>query len=145
MTSLQPPYSAVKPDVEKEVLPYCEKNDVGVIVYSPMQSGLLSGRMTKERVASFPQNDWRSKSNDFKEPRLSRNLALAELMANIGKRRGKSAAVVAIAWTLRLNSVTAAIVGARDASQVDGFIDAAQFRLSAEEVAEIDRFLVEHP
>jgi aryl-alcohol dehydrogenase-like predicted oxidoreductase len=145
VTSLQPPYSAVHPEVEHDVLPFCAQHQIGVIVYSPMQAGLLSGQMTRERIAAFPPDDWRGRSADFQEPRLSRNLALAELMGRIGHAHGKSAAVVALAWTLRLPAVTGAIVGARNAAQVDGFVDAAELRLSDAEAAEIGRFLVERP
>ncbi|HXQ72856.1 MAG TPA: aldo/keto reductase [Pyrinomonadaceae bacterium] len=138
--SLQPPYSLIHPEVEDEILPFCEANNIGVIVYSPMMSGLLSGRMTRERIANFPDDDWRSKSPDFQEPRLSRNLQLAELLRNIGSRHGRSAGEVAIAWTLRLSAVTGAIVGGRGPEQVEGIIGAGTFRLSEAELAEIDAF-----
>lgn len=138
--SLQPPYSLIHPEVENEILPFCEANNIGVIVYSPMMSGLLSGRMTRERIANFPDDDWRSKSPDFQEPRLSQNLQLAELLRNIGSRHGRSAGEVAIAWTLRLSAVTAAIVGGRGPEQVEGIIGAGTFRLSEAEIAEIDAF-----
>lgn len=138
--SLQPPYSLIHPEVEDEILPFCEANNIGVIVYSPMMSGLLSGRMTRERIAGFPEDDWRSKSADFQEPRLSRNLQLAELLRNIGSRHGRSAGEVAIAWTLRLSAVTGAIVGGRGPEQVEGIIGAGTFRLSEAEIAEIDAF-----
>ena len=137
-TSLQPPYSAIRRDVEAEILPYCESNGIGVIVYSPMQSGLLSGKMTRERVAAFPEDDWRKRNPRFQEPELTKNLALADLFGEIGKRHGHSAGVVAIAWTLRNRAVTGAIVGARRPEQIDGIIAAGEFRLSDEEVAEID-------
>jgi aryl-alcohol dehydrogenase-like predicted oxidoreductase len=137
ITSLQPPYSAISPEIENEILPYCHQHKIGVIVYSPMKSGLLSGRMTKERVAGFPQDDFRKRALAFQEPNLSRNLALAELMKQIGARHGRSAGEVAIAWTLRQPAVTAAIVGIRSPEQVDGVIGAMNFRLSPEEVEEI--------
>lgn len=136
--SLQPPYSLIHPEVEDEILPFCEANSIGVIAYSPMMSGLLSGRMTRERIANFPEDDWRSKSRDFQEPRLTRNLQLAELLRNIGSRHGRSAGEVAIAWTLRLAAVTGAIVGGRGPEQVEGIIGAGTFRLSDAEIAEID-------
>ncbi len=136
--SLQPPYSAIRRDIENEILPYCERNGIGTIVYSPMQSGLLTGKMTRERVAAFPADDFRSGSKHFKEPNLTRNLELADKMVAIGRRHNVEAGVVAIAWTLRLPSVTAAIVGARNASQIDGIIAAGEFRLSDAEIAEID-------
>lgn len=138
--SLQPPYSLIHPEVEEEILPFCEANNIGVIVYSPMMSGLLSGRMTRERIANFPEDDWRSRDPDFQEPRLSRNLQLAELLRNIGSRHGRSAGEVAIAWTLRLPAVTGAIVGGRGPEQVEGIIGAGTFRLSDAEIAEIDSF-----
>jgi aryl-alcohol dehydrogenase-like predicted oxidoreductase len=138
--TLQPPYSLIQPEVENEILPFCEKNGIGVIVYSPMMSGLLSGRMTRERINDFPEDDWRKNSPYFQEPRLSRNLQLAELLKNIGTRHGRSAGEVAIAWTLRLPSVSGAIVGGRRPSQIDGIVVAADFRLSETEIAEIDKF-----
>lgn len=142
ITSLQPPYSAIHREVEAEELPYCAKHGIGVIAYSPMQAGLLTGAMTRERVKAFPENDWRSRSDDFREPRLGRNLALQELFVQLGKRHGHSAAVVALAWVLRRPEVTGAIVGARRPSQVDGFAAALEFRLSPEELREIDAFLL---
>ncbi|HSN92836.1 MAG TPA: aldo/keto reductase [Anaeromyxobacteraceae bacterium] len=145
VSSLQPRYSLLHREVEAEVLPWCLRNGVGVIAYSPMGAGMLTGAMTRERVAGFPADDWRRKSPDFQEPRLSRNLALQELLGRIGARRGVSAAAVAVAWTLRNPAVTAAIVGARSAAQVDGFAAAADLRLSSEEGAEIDRFLAANP
>jgi aryl-alcohol dehydrogenase-like predicted oxidoreductase len=140
-TSLQPPYSAVRRDIEVEILPYCESNDIGVIVYSPMQSGLLTGKMTRERIAAFPEDDWRKRSPRFHEPELSKNLRIAELFTEIGKRHNVSAGVVAIAWTLRLSAVTGAIVGARWPEQIDGIIAAGEFRLSADEIVEIEKVL----
>jgi aryl-alcohol dehydrogenase-like predicted oxidoreductase len=145
VTSLQPPYSAVVPGAERELLPYCHAHDIGVIVYSPMQAGLLTGAMTRERVAAFAPDDWRRESENFQEPRLSRNLRLQALLAEVGARHGHPAAVVALAWVLRQPAVTGAIVGARRPAQVDGFIAALEFRLSADEVAEIDRFLAAAP
>jgi aryl-alcohol dehydrogenase-like predicted oxidoreductase len=138
-TSLQPPYSAISPEVEEAILPYCAQHGMGAIVYSPMKSGLLTGTMTKERVAGFPQDDFRRRAPAFQEPQLSRNLALAELMKRIGARHGRSAGEVAIAWTLRHPAVTAAIVGMRSAEQVTGVIGALEFRLGPEEVAEIEQ------
>jgi aryl-alcohol dehydrogenase-like predicted oxidoreductase len=140
LTSLQPPYSAISPEVEETVLPYCQQHGTGVIVYSPMKSGLLTGTMTKERVAGFPQDDFRRRAPAFQEPQFSRNLALAELMKSIGARHGRSAGEVAIAWTLRHPAVTAAIVGMRSAEQAKGVMGALKFRLSPEEIAAIDVF-----
>ena len=138
--TLQPPYSLIHPEADAEILPFCEKNAIGVIVYSPMMSGLLSGRMTRKRIADLADDDWRKRNKEFQEPRLSLNLRLAELLQNIGARHGRSAAEVAIAWTLRQTAVTGAIVGGRRPSQVDGIVAAAAFRLSEKEVTEIDSF-----
>jgi aryl-alcohol dehydrogenase-like predicted oxidoreductase len=140
ITSLQPPYSAISPEAEDDVLPYCQKHGIGVIVYSPMKSGLLSGKMTKERVANFPEDDFRRRALNFQEPALSRNLELAELMKKIGARHNRSAGEVAIAWTLRHPAVTGAIVGFRSAEQVAGVIGAMDFRLTPLEVEEISDF-----
>jgi aryl-alcohol dehydrogenase-like predicted oxidoreductase len=140
VTSLQPPYSAISPEIEDETLPYCLDHKIGVIVYSPMKSGLLSGTMTRARVEAFPADDFRRKALNFLEPHLTRNLALQELMKAIGARHGRSAGEVAIAWVLRHPAVTAAIVGMRSAEQARGVLGALEFRLSAEEIAEIDRF-----
>lgn len=140
ISSLQPPYHLLKPEVEEEILPFCLDQGIGVINYSPMASGLLTGRMTRERIESLPEDDWRKRGEEFQEPNLSRNLELADLLGQIGERHGRSAAVVAIAWTLRHPAITGAIVGARRPEQVDGIIDAAEFRLSEEELAEIDAF-----
>ena len=103
-----------------------------------MRSGLLTGKMTPERVQNMPSDDWRRNAEDFQEPRLSRNLELVEKLAEIGERHGKSSAEVAIAWTLRHPAVTAAIVGGRRPGQVDGTIGAAEFRLSEDEILEIE-------
>ncbi len=138
ITSLQPPYSAVSPEVAADVLPYCQKHQIGVIVYSPMKSGLLSGTMTRERVAALPNDDFRRRAPAFQEPQLSRNLELAETMAQIGARHGVQAGVVAIAWTLRNPATTAAIVGMRSAAQARGVLPALEFRLSDEEYIEIE-------
>ena len=135
--SLQPPYSLVTPDIEESILPYCREHNIGVIVYSPMRNGLLSGTMTKERVATLPEEDVRRRMPPFQEPNLSRNLALAEKLREIGKRHGRTPGEVAIAWTLRRPEVTAAIVGLRNAGQLSGVIGAAEFRLSDAEIREI--------
>jgi aryl-alcohol dehydrogenase-like predicted oxidoreductase len=140
IASLQPPYSAVSPQVEEEILPYCQRHSIGVIVYSPMKSGLLTGKMTSERIANLPADDFRRRVPAFQEPQLSRNLALADLMKRIGARYGRTAGEVAIAWTLRNPAVTAAIVGMRSAEQTKGVIGALEFRLNAQEIAEIDAF-----
>lgn len=144
ITSNQPPYSMLNRSVEAEILPFCLKNNVGTINYAPMHSGLLTGAMTKERVANFPNDDFRRNAKNYQEPLLSRNLAVAEFLGKIGARHGVSAGVVAIAWTLHNPAVTAAIVGGRNAKQVEGTIPAATFRLSDAEYGEIQAYLAEH-
>jgi aryl-alcohol dehydrogenase-like predicted oxidoreductase len=143
IASLQPPYSMLRRDIEAEILPYCAAHNIGVIVYSPMASGLLTGTMTRERVAAFAPDDWRHTSPRFQEPALSRALGLAELLRTIGARHGRSAGEVAIAWTLRHPAVTAAIVGGRSPQQVDGVVGAMDWRLSESEVAEINAALTD--
>jgi len=138
VTSLQPPYSLVRREVEPEILPYCQSNGIGVIVYSPMASGLLTGAMTRERAASLPDTDWRSRDVEFNEPRLSRNLALVERLREVGERVQRPPGQVAIAWTLRNPAVIGAIVGARNAKQVEGNVDAGTLRLTNKEIAEIE-------
>lgn len=145
IASLQPPYSLLRRDIEKEILPFCQENHIGVINYSPMVSGLLTGKMTAERVRSLPDDDWRKRSPNFQSPKLERNLALAELLKEIGQQHGVEAGVVAIAWTLRNPAITAAIVGARRPDQVDGVLPAATFRLSDAEAQRIEQWLAEHP
>jgi aryl-alcohol dehydrogenase-like predicted oxidoreductase len=144
ITSLQPPYSMLRRDIEQEILPYCKENNIGVIVYSPMESGLLSGKMTRERIANLEADDWRGRDSKFKEPQLSKNLELVELLRKIGERYGRSPAEVAIAWTLRHPAVTGAIVGARNPGQVDGFIHASDFQLDQEALSQIDNFIGVH-
>jgi len=138
ITSLQPPYSLVRRDAEKELLPFCERENIGVIVYSPMASGLLTGAMTRDRLANLPTDDWRRGNPDFQEPRFSKNLVLVERLRAVGARHGKSPGELAIAWTLRHSAVTGAIVGARNAKQIDGIIGAATFRLTQDEIREIE-------
>lgn len=138
VTSLQPPYSALRRDIESEILPFCLAHGLGVLVYSPMQSGLLSGRMTRERIASLPEGDWRRRAKWFQEPILGQALELVEVLRRIGERQGRSPAEVAIAWVLHHPAVTAAIVGARRPEQVDGFIRAADVTLNARDLADID-------
>jgi aryl-alcohol dehydrogenase-like predicted oxidoreductase len=143
ITSLQPPYSIISPDIEKTVLPYTQANNIGVIVYSPMKSGLLTGAMTRERIAAMPEVDFRRRVAHFQEPKLTRNLELAELLRTIGQRHGRTPGEVAIAWTLRHPAVTASIVGMRSPKQVEGVIGAADFRLDAAEIAEIQAFMAQ--
>jgi aryl-alcohol dehydrogenase-like predicted oxidoreductase len=141
VTCLQPPYSIISPEIEESILPYCEKNNVGVIAYSPMKSGMLSGAMTRERVAAMPEDDFRRRTPNYQEPLLTKNLNLAELLRKIGAKHGRTTGEVAIAWTLRNPVVTGAIVGMRSPQQVNGVIGAADFRLSQDEVNEIATFM----
>ncbi|HKW19693.1 MAG TPA: aldo/keto reductase [Terriglobales bacterium] len=141
ITSLQPPYSIVTRAIEGDILPYAKSNTIGVIVYSPMSAGLLTGSMTRERVANFTSEDWRKNLPNFREPLLSRNLQLVERLREIGKRHGRSPGEVAIAWTLHNSAVTGAIVGFRSPKQLEGIIGAAEFRLSSGEMDEIETAL----
>ena len=145
ITSLQPPYSLLRRNIEEEILPFCREHNIGVINYSPMLSGMLTGKMTAERVRNMPDDDWRKRSPNFQSPKLERNLALAALLSEIGREHGVEAGVVAIAWTLRNPAITAAIVGARRPDQVDGVLPAATFRLSDADAARIENWLAEHP
>jgi len=140
ITSLQPPYSILRRQIEEEILPYCEQAGIGVIVYSPMFSGMLTGGMTRERAASLPADDFRRRNPEFQEPKLSINLELVARLGETGARYGRTPGEVAIAWTLRLPPVTGAIVGARDAKQAEGVMRAGEFRLNAEEIAEIEYY-----
>ena len=141
ITSLQPPYSMLRPAVENEILPFAQANGIGVINYSPMVSGLLTGGMTAERVKALPADDWRRKAVEFNEPKLSRNLKLVELLREIGSGHGVGPGVVAVAWTLHNPAITAAIVGGRSGKQVEGLAPALAFRLSEEEFGQINAFL----
>ena len=145
ITSLQPPYSMLRPAIEAEILPFCLENGIGVINYSPMVSGLLTGRMSAERVAAMPADDWRRKAVEFNEPRLSRNLKLVEVLREIGSAHGVEPGVVAVAWTLHHPAITAAIVGGRSGEQVKGLAPALRFRLTEEEFARIGAFLAANP
>lgn len=141
VTSLQPNYNLVTRDIEKEVLPYCRSHNIGVIVYSPMKSGLLSGKMTRERIASLHRDDFRPRTINFQEPLLTRNLQLVEILRQIGSRHGRTPGEVAVAWTLRDPVVTGAIVGMRSAEQASEMVRAADFRLETRELQEIEAFL----
>ena len=143
VTSLQPRYSLVHREAEDQVLTHCRRENIGVIVYSPMASGLLTGAMTRERAAKLSKDDWRRAHPDFIEPNLSRNLALVERLHQIARRHNRSAGEVAIAWTLRNAAVTGAIVGARNAHQAEGVMRAGELRLTDEDVSEIDTFVTE--
>jgi aryl-alcohol dehydrogenase-like predicted oxidoreductase len=130
--SLQPPFSAIRPETADELLPWCAEHGTGVIVYSPMGSGLLTGAMTAERVAGLPEDDWRRTSPDF-TTNLDRNLAVGDRLAQLAERHGVSRAAAAVAWTLGFRGVSGAIVGARSPEQIDGWIDAANLRLTPED------------
>ena len=138
ITSLQPPYAVVRREIENDILPFCQKQNIGVIVYSPMYAGLLTGAMTRERVSNFLPEDWRRNLPGFQEPALSRNLRMVEHLREVGRRHGRSPGEVAIAWTLNHPAVTGAIVGFRSPRQVEGIVGAASFRLTSNEIAEIE-------
>lgn len=142
VTSLQPPYSLLHRQVENDILPHCQSEGIGAIVYSPMGSGLLTGAMTRERIANLPKDDWRKGHSDFTEPNLSRNLALVDRLQQIARGRGRSAGEVAVAWTLQNPAVTGAIVGARNAHQAEGVMRAGELRLTEEEIRQIEEGLV---
>jgi aryl-alcohol dehydrogenase-like predicted oxidoreductase len=132
--TLQPQYSLIERDVERDVLPYCEANGLGVIVYSPMGSGMLTGRMTRERITHMPEDDWRKDDDRFREPQLSRNLELVERLTTVAERHGTTPGAVAIAWTLRNPAVDGAIVGFRTSEQVDPLLPAASLQLDQEDL-----------
>lgn len=137
-TSLQPPYSLLRRDIEHEILPFCQKHNIGVISYSPMQSGLLTGKMTRERIEALPASDWRRGGRGFQEPMLTRAFGLVEQLREIGARHGRSPGEVAVAWVLQHPAITAAIVGARRPQQIEEIVGAGAFRLSAEEMEELE-------
>src|SRR5882762_7062384 len=143
VTSLQPRYSLVHREVEDEILPFCLAEDIGVIVYSPMGSGLLTGAMTRERAMNLPKDDWRRNHPDFTEPSLSHNLALVDRLREIGNRYKRSAGEVAVAWTLHNPAVTGAIVGARYTRQAQRAMRAGELRLTDEEVNQIEAFFAD--
>jgi aryl-alcohol dehydrogenase-like predicted oxidoreductase len=145
VASVQPPYSMLRPAAELELLPFCLEHEIGVIVYSPMLSGMLTGAMTRERAANFSSDDWRRQNKEFQEPRLSANLELVELLKRIGAPHKRSAGEVAIAWTLRNPAVSGAIVGGRNAAQVEGVMGAGEFRLSQQEIGIIDQHIAGMP
>jgi aryl-alcohol dehydrogenase-like predicted oxidoreductase len=138
VASLQPPYSLLNREYEKEILPFCLEQEIGVIVYSPMGAGMLTGAMSRERIASFPSDDWRRNSAYFKEPALTKNLELAEILRKIGQRHNRSAGEIAIAWTLQNPAVTAAIVGGRSALQVDGICHGWDVELNDNDISDIN-------
>ena len=141
VSSLQPPYSLLSRDYEKEILPFCLEQNIGVIVYSPMGAGMLTGAMTRERIAAMPPDDWRRNNPFFQEPALTKHLALADLLKETGKKYDRSAGETAIAWTLQNPAVTAAIVGGRSAAQVDGICRATDIRLTSDDLKALSGFL----
>jgi len=141
--SLQPPFSMIRREAAADVIPWCTSHGTGVIVYSPMQSGLLTDRFTAERVSQFAQDDWRRNSPEFREPNLSRNLRLRDALRPIAKRYNTTVAAIAVAWTHSWPGVTSAIVGARSAEQVDGWIRAGEIELTRQDLDEIARAIEE--
>ncbi len=135
--SLQPPLSMLNRSARNDVIPWCKEHDTGVIVYSPMASGLLTGSFDRARVEGLPHNDWRSNNPNFEDPKLSSNLELVERLMPIAERHGTNAPSVAVAWALAVDGVTAAIVGARRPSQVDDWIGASDLELTEDDIAEI--------
>jgi aryl-alcohol dehydrogenase-like predicted oxidoreductase len=138
ITSLQPRYSLVHTEIEPEILPFCREQKIGVLVYSPMASGLLTGAMSRERIVNLAEDDWRKHDPDFNEPRLSTHLALAERLRAIGTSHDCSPGAVAVAWTLLNPAVTAAIVGVRKPEQITEIIDAAKINLTRTELRQIE-------
>ncbi len=141
VASLQPPYSMIRRDVEDELLGYCADNDIGVVAYSPMQKGMLTGKFSAERVANLAPDDHRCRDRNFLEPKLSANLKLVQGLRPIAQRNGLTLAQLAIAWVLRRPEVTAAIVGARQPAQITETIKAAEGSLGDEDLAEIEGLL----
>jgi aryl-alcohol dehydrogenase-like predicted oxidoreductase len=136
--TLQPQYSLIERDVERDILPFCERERIGVIVYSPMGSGMLTGGMTRERIASLAEDDWRKSDARFTEPQLSRNLDLVQRLTAVADRYDTTPGAVAVAWTLRNPAVDAAIVGFRRPDQVDPILPAAGLELTDQDLAEIE-------
>jgi aryl-alcohol dehydrogenase-like predicted oxidoreductase len=136
--TIQPEYSLIKREVEPEILPFAEREGIGVIVYAPMGSGMLTGGMTRERAESLPDNDWRGRDARFNEPQLSANLELVERLKVVAGRHEATPGAVAVAWTLRNPAVDGAIVGFRRPDQVDPIVTAANLELTDADVAEIE-------
>ena len=136
--TLQPQFSLIERDAEREILPFAERNGMGVIVYSPMGSGLLTGRMTRERIESMPDDDWRKQDQRFREPELSHNLELVDRLATVAEGHDTVPGAVSIAWTLRNPAVDGAIVGFRSPEQVDPLIEAANVELADEDISTIE-------
>lgn len=143
VASLQPPYSMLERGVEDDLLSYCQENQIGVIAYSPMYSGLLTGKYDRKRIEALDKNDWRKRDQEFQEPNLSANLELVDHLSAIAEAHDRTLPQLAIAWVLRRPEVTAAIVGARRPSQIEGTIPAATWDLSQDTIAEIDHLIEE--
>lgn len=141
VTSLQPPYSMLKRDIEAAIVSWCEAHDVGIVAYSPMQAGLLTGAFTRERVAALPADDWRGRSPFFQEPQLSVNLRIVDGLRPIAARLGLTVAQLALAWVLRLPTVTSAIAGARKPAQIQETVQAGNVTLDAAVMTEIEALL----
>jgi aryl-alcohol dehydrogenase-like predicted oxidoreductase len=141
--SLQPPYSMIRPEIESETLPYCGENRIGVVCYSPMGKGLLTGKFSRDRAAALPESDHRSRDPMFSGKNLEANLRLVEGLQRIAARHNKNVAELAIAWTLRRPEVTSAIVGARRPDQIEQTVSTGDWKLAAEDLAEIDRLRAE--
>jgi len=144
VASLQPPYSMLNRGVEDELLGYCAENNIGVVAYSPMQRGLLTGKFSQERLAGLPLDDHRRRSPDFQEPQFSATLQLVDQLQPIAERNGRTLAQLAISWVLRRSEVTAAIVGARRPDQIAETATASNWTLAQEETQEIEQLLAEH-
>jgi aryl-alcohol dehydrogenase-like predicted oxidoreductase len=138
VTSNQPPYSMIRRAIEGKILPFSKEHGIGTISYAPMASGLLSGGMTRERAASLPPDDFRTRNPEFREPRLQKNLDLVERLRRVGARHGRGPGEVAIAWVLRNPAITGVIVGARNAQQADGVMRAGGLELAASDIVEIE-------
>jgi aryl-alcohol dehydrogenase-like predicted oxidoreductase len=145
VTSLQPPYSMLRREIEADILAYCGEQNIGVIPYSTMGNGLLTGAMSRERIAALPADDWRRRNPHFQEPLLTRNLKLVDLLKSIAARQGRLTGQVAIAWVLRHAAVTAAIVGARKAGQMRELVGAADLKLTSDDVQAIETLLLDKP
>lgn len=141
--ALQPPFSAIYRDAAADVLPWCADHSTGTIIYSPMQSGLLTGRITEERVQQLPADDWRSRHPDFSGERLRQNLQVTAALAEVGERHGVSTGAAAIAWALSFRGVSGAIVGARTPEQIDGWVHAGEVTLTPEDIAAVARAIRE--
>lgn len=141
VASLQPPYSMLHREVENELLGYCAENDIGVVAYSPMQRGLLTGKFSRERFAGLPPDDHRRRSPDFQGPQFTATLQLVDELRPIAHRNDRTLAQLAISWVLRRSEVTAAIVGARRPDQIKETAKAGDWKLSVEDIEQIEKFL----